>query len=149
MAWEEWEQLKSAAAERHTTQMQLNQLPADPGGSTGGNNGGGGAGTLKHSHGPWTRAAGAAGDLRTSTGKSKTDLSSAHDGVGSGSEGLASLGALKSVLASWEKRLGAVRDECNALGPKLRQVAQDMGEVDVKVGAKADSVKVADKGRGE
>ncbi|MFE4820828.1 amino acid ABC transporter permease [Streptomyces sp. NPDC056704] len=149
MAWEEWEQLKSAAVERHTTQMQINQLPADPGGPTGDNNGGGSAGTLKHSHGPWTRAAGAAGDLQISTGKSKTDLSSAHDGVGSGSEGLASLGPLKSVLVSWEKRLGAVRDECNALGPKLRQVAQDMGEVDAKVAAKADSVKVADRGRGE
>lgn len=147
MAWEEWERLKSAAAERHTTHMQLNQLPADPGGSTGGDNGGGG--TLKHSHGPWTRAADAADDLRTSTNNSKTDLSSAHEGVGSGAEGLASLGALKSVLASWEKRLGAVRDECEALGPKLRQVAQDMGEVDVSVAAKADSVKVTGTGRGE
>ncbi|MER5403560.1 amino acid ABC transporter permease [Streptomyces sp. NPDC002769] len=149
MAWEEWEQLKSAAAERHTTQMQLNQLPADPGGSAGGNNGGGATGTLKHSHGPWTRAAGAADDLRESTRRSKADLGSAHDGVGSGAEGLASLGALKSVLASWEKRLGAVRDECDALGPKLRRVAQDMGEADVKVGAMADSVKVTGMGRGE
>jgi hypothetical protein len=148
MAWEEWEQLKSAAVERHPTHMQLNQLPADPGGSTSGNTAGG-AGTLKHSHGPWTRAAGAADDLRTSTGNARTDLSSAHDGVGSGATGLTSLGALRSVLASWEKRLGAVRDECDALGPTLRQVAQDMGEVDVEVAAKADSVKVTGTGKGE
>lgn len=28
MAWDEWEQLKSVAAERSSTQMQWNQLPA-------------------------------------------------------------------------------------------------------------------------
>lgn len=36
MAWDEWEQLKAQAAERHSTKMELNQLPADPGGSGGG-----------------------------------------------------------------------------------------------------------------
>ncbi|MFF6997707.1 amino acid ABC transporter permease [Streptomyces sp. NPDC008313] len=149
MAWEEWDQLKAAATERHATGMQIDQLPADPGGSTGSPTGGGGVGTLKHSHGPWTRAATAADDLRTSTGKSKTDLSSSHDGVGTGVEGLASLGALRVVLASWERRLGDVRDECDALGPKLRDVARDLGEADVKAGARADSVKVAGVGRGE
>lgn len=35
MAWDEWEQLKQQAAERQSTQMQLNQL-ADPGGGGGG-----------------------------------------------------------------------------------------------------------------
>ncbi|MEU3920000.1 hypothetical protein [Streptomyces sp. NPDC029004] len=33
MAWDEWEQLKTQAAEKHSTGMRLNQLPADPGGS--------------------------------------------------------------------------------------------------------------------
>lgn len=32
MAWDEWEQLKAQAADRHSTQMQLNQYPADHGG---------------------------------------------------------------------------------------------------------------------
>ncbi|WP_434600568.1 hypothetical protein [Streptomyces sp. A5-4] len=37
MAWDEWEQLKADAAERQSSGMQLNQLPADGGGgSTGG-----------------------------------------------------------------------------------------------------------------
>ncbi|MCT2546442.1 hypothetical protein [Streptomyces atratus] len=35
MAWDEWEQLKQQAAERSSTQMQLNQV-ADPGGGGGG-----------------------------------------------------------------------------------------------------------------
>ncbi|WP_405830357.1 amino acid ABC transporter permease [Streptomyces sp. NBC_01176] len=149
MAWDEWEQLKSAAAKRHTTQMQLNQLSADPGGSSVSGHGAGGAGTLKHSSGPWTRAAGTAGDLRTSTGMSKADLGSAHDGIASATEGLASLGPLKSVVASWQRRLGSVRDECDSLEPALRQVAKDMGEVDVKVATQADSVKVATTGKSE
>ncbi|MFI7006764.1 hypothetical protein [Streptomyces sp. NPDC050145] len=33
MAWDEWERLKKEAAERHSTQMQLNSVPVDPGGS--------------------------------------------------------------------------------------------------------------------
>src|SRR4029079_9393380 len=34
MAWEEWEQLKTAAVERQSTRMELNQLPADQGGTS-------------------------------------------------------------------------------------------------------------------
>jgi hypothetical protein len=62
---------------------------------------------------------------------------------------LASLGALKAVLTSWDKRLGRVRDECIALGPKLRQVAADLGEVDVQVGSKTDAVAVPGTRKGE
>ncbi|MGW2745705.1 hypothetical protein [Streptomyces sp. NPDC001450] len=36
MAWDEWEQLKTQAAERHSTKMELNSIPADPGGSASG-----------------------------------------------------------------------------------------------------------------
>lgn len=35
MAWDEWEQLKTEAAQRRSTQMQLNQLRADGGGGGG------------------------------------------------------------------------------------------------------------------
>ncbi|MFJ8233501.1 hypothetical protein ACIQ9E_26645 [Streptomyces sp. NPDC094448] len=31
MAWDEWEQLKTAAVERQSTQMQLNRVPDEPG----------------------------------------------------------------------------------------------------------------------
>ncbi|WP_405974297.1 hypothetical protein OG496_39735 [Streptomyces sp. NBC_00988] len=34
MTWDEWEQLKSQAARKQSARMQLNQLPADGGGST-------------------------------------------------------------------------------------------------------------------
>ncbi|MCZ0986592.1 hypothetical protein [Streptomyces diastatochromogenes] len=36
MAWDEWEQLKSEAAERRSTHMRLNQLAASDGGGGGG-----------------------------------------------------------------------------------------------------------------
>lgn len=35
MAWEEWEQLKSEAAARHSAKMQLNSVPVEPGSSSG------------------------------------------------------------------------------------------------------------------
>ncbi|UFQ18406.1 MULTISPECIES: amino acid ABC transporter permease [Streptomyces] len=138
MAWDEWERLKADAAGRHSTQMELNQAStaaAEPGGG-----GDSGAGTLRHTGKPWIRAAQTAHDLRTSTAQAKRDLSTGHVGVTSGAEGLSSLGALKAVLTSWEKRLATVRDECDALEPKLRGVARELGEVDVRVGRKADAV---------
>lgn len=152
MAWDEWEQIKAAAAERHSTQMQLNQLPADLGGSapTGGakTGTGGGSGTLLHSNGPWSRAAGTADDLKTRTESTKKSLQSSHTRVSSGAAGLASLGALKTVLTSWENRLEAVRSECESLEPKLRAVARDMGETDSAVATKAHSVRVSEGGKG-
>ncbi|MFC5959797.1 hypothetical protein ACFP51_37005 [Streptomyces pratens] len=42
MAWDEWEQLKAQAAERHSARMQLNQYPTGTG--TGGGGGQGGKG---------------------------------------------------------------------------------------------------------
>ncbi|MFF8974689.1 hypothetical protein [Streptomyces sp. NPDC014995] len=36
MAWDEWEQLKTQAAEQQSAQMRLNQYPADAGGGGGG-----------------------------------------------------------------------------------------------------------------
>lgn len=108
VGWDEWEQLKAGAAERHATAMQINGLQRGDGsgGSTGG---GGGTGTLKHKGGPWTKAAGTADGLQTSTITAKADLRRAHDGTAGGLAGLASLGALTSVLTSWEERLGRVR----------------------------------------
>ncbi|MFG3004012.1 amino acid ABC transporter permease [Streptomyces calvus] len=150
MAWDEWEQVKAAAAERHTAQMQLNQLPADQGGGTSTGESkteSGGSGTLRHSGGPWTRAAGTAGDLRISTESTNKNLLSGHAGVSKGAEGLASLEVLKSVLTSWERRLEAVRDECESLEPKLRAVAKEMGEREGAIAASVRAVSVPTGGR--
>lgn len=148
MAWDEWERLKAQVAERHATHTQINGLqgedsPADAAG------GGGGTGTLKHKRGPWTKAAGTADDLQTSTITAKADLRRAHDGTADGLAGLSSVGALKSVLTSWDERLGRVREECSSLEPKLRQVAVDVAEVDAEAGNRAKAVVVPGTRRGE
>ncbi|MEU1502064.1 hypothetical protein [Streptomyces sp. NPDC005732] len=62
--------------------------------------------------------------------------------MSAGPGGLAGLGVLKTVLGSWEKRLEAVRDECDALEPELRAVARDLGEVDRGVAAGVRAVPV-------
>jgi hypothetical protein len=148
MAWDEWERLKAQAAERHTTPMQLNSLQGK-GGHAEASGGEGGTGRLKHKGGPWTKSASTADDLQASTITARADLRSAHEGVGGGLAGLSSLGALKTVQRSWIDRLGRVRGECSSLGPKLRQVAVDFGEVDAEVGDKAKAVTVPGTRRGE
>ncbi|MFD5188054.1 amino acid ABC transporter permease [Streptomyces sp. NPDC058357] len=148
MAWDEWEQLKVGAAERHATSMQINGLEG-PDGSAAAPGGGGGTGTLKHKGGPWTKAAGTADGLQTSTITAKADLRRAHEGTAGGLAGLSSLGALTSVLTSWEERLGRVRAECGSLEPKLRQVAVEFAEVDAEVGKSAKAVAVPGTRRGE
>ncbi|MGW2105674.1 amino acid ABC transporter permease [Streptomyces sp. NPDC001948] len=150
MAWDEWEQLKAQVAERHATHTQINGLQAEGGyAKSAGAGGGGGTGTLKHKGGPWTKAAGTADGLQTSTTTAKVDLRRAHDGTVGGLAGLSSLGALKSVLTSWDERLGRVRAECGSLEPKLRQVAVEFAEVDAGVGDSAKAVTVPGTRRGE
>ncbi|MFD9045638.1 hypothetical protein [Streptomyces zaomyceticus] len=90
---------------------------------------------LQHSGDPWTRAAGAAEDLRLSVTTAKSRLTGTHDGIAAAGVGLGSLGVLKTVLASWEARLGAVGSECGDLAPRLRLVAKDQGEQEIKVKA--------------
>ncbi|PKV90180.1 hypothetical protein BX283_7864 [Streptomyces sp. TLI_146] len=94
---------------------------------------GGASGELKHSAKPWSGAAGAAHALQRDTATAKTKLTSAHTGAQAGTAGLASMAALTSVLASWEKRLTAVHTECGALEPVLRETAWAQGEVDAGV----------------
>ncbi|MFD7623538.1 amino acid ABC transporter permease [Streptomyces sp. NPDC059802] len=148
MAWDEWEQLKAQVAEQHATHTRINGLQGEDGYAKPAG-GGGGTGTLKHNGGPWTKAAGTADGLQTSTITAKVDLRRAHDGTVGGLAGLSSLEALRSVLTSWDERLGRVREECSSLEPKLRQVAVELAEVDAEVGARAKAVVVPGTRRGE
>ncbi|MFI1938829.1 hypothetical protein ACH44C_16885 [Streptomyces purpureus] len=92
-----------------------------------------GAGNLKHSQGPWTSASGTAGELRTGTETSRAALGPGHEGVADGGAGLASVASLTSVLTSWQERLKAVRDECDALEGTLLSVAKEMGETETAI----------------
>ncbi|MBT2524066.1 hypothetical protein J7E91_01130 [Streptomyces sp. ISL-99] len=134
MAWDEWEQLKAEAAKAAEARMSLASAAPD---------GAGGGGKLKHSGGPWTSASGAAGMLQTSTQTSRSRLRPAHEGIASGAAGLASVAMLNAVLDSWEKRLAAVRGECDYLENALLKVAKEMGETETAVKSSLSAVKTA------
>ncbi|MFF5974574.1 hypothetical protein ACFY7C_23940 [Streptomyces sp. NPDC012769] len=94
----------------------------------------GGAGELRRSGGPWTRASATAGALGTSTETARSALGRGHEGVAAGGAGLTAVAALAGLRKSWEERLAAVRDECEALRGALLTVAREMGETDTAVG---------------
>ncbi|MFF2021449.1 hypothetical protein ACFVW2_06525 [Streptomyces sp. NPDC058171] len=109
---------------------------------------------MQHSRKPWHDAAGVAGELRTSTNQALVKLSTAHDGIAGsqatsgGTEGLDSFAVLRTVLTSWEKRLEAVRDECESLGPALRRTASDLKGTDAAVKSELNSVRVGNELKG-
>ncbi|MEU9185096.1 hypothetical protein AB0D14_11125 [Streptomyces sp. NPDC048484] len=113
MAWDEWEQLKAQAAERQSTQMQLNQvdpggggvrLPPDP--SNYGNLQTSEAGLAKIGQHAfdlydklWTKGRSAV----STSDKAASDLSR---------QGFALGGGLQHVSTRWEEQLGSLRDAC-------------------------------------
>ncbi|MFI6347937.1 amino acid ABC transporter permease [Streptomyces sp. NPDC050560] len=133
MTWNEWEQIKADVAERRSAGMTLDHAPERKND---------GEGDLNHSRGPWARAAGAASDLSRSMTTAKSDLDSADKGVSAGLQGLASLGSLTTVLASWDERLTAVQGECRNLNPALLGVSKTLGEVDGGLGKQSAGVRL-------
>ncbi|MFF1504589.1 hypothetical protein ACFVZR_33080 [Streptomyces sp. NPDC058316] len=96
---------------------------------------GGDGDVLRHSDGPWLRAAGGAEAMRTHLGPVKTELETAHEGLLAGTAGLTALAELGAVRESWERRFEAARGECGALAGKLRAVARAQGETNETVKA--------------
>src|SRR5690606_19118179 len=92
MAWDEWEQLKAAAAERSTGQMQLNQLPAESGG---------GKPDLISNKPAWNKAGTDIGSLRDDIGKATKELEAGQKGLGK-EKGCLTAAAQKEVYDSWE-----------------------------------------------
>ncbi|MFD3331062.1 hypothetical protein ACFWV1_00135 [Streptomyces sp. NPDC058700] len=90
--------------------------------------GGGGDADLKADEGPWHQAGNTAGELRTSTTASLTDLDTANEGVGGGTAGFDSSAGLTEILGTWKARLGAVRDECGRLEGALKGAGLQFGE---------------------
>ncbi|MEW1632269.1 hypothetical protein AB0387_33755 [Streptomyces sp. NPDC089173] len=109
---------------------------------------GGGGGDLKHSDGPWLRAAGGAEGLVAHLGPVKAELGRAHQGLATGAGELSALAELGAVRASWERRIETARDECRSLTGKLRAVAATQSEVNGAVKGSFDRVRVAGAGAG-
>ncbi|WTF70690.1 hypothetical protein OH770_19670 [Streptomyces microflavus] len=109
---------------------------------------GAGGGDLKHSDGPWLRAAGGAEGLVAHLGPVKADLGRVHQGLTAGAGELSALAELGAVRASWERRIEDARDECRSLTGKLRAVAATQSEVNEAVKGSFGRVRVAGTGEG-
>ncbi|MFE9768573.1 hypothetical protein ACFYPC_29355 [Streptomyces sp. NPDC005808] len=111
MAWDEWEQLKTQAAERQSTGMQLNQL--EPGG------GGGTAapsqyGDLAVSQGDLSKIGEQAFTLYNDLwDKGRRAVPSSEKAAGRLSTAGFALGkGLQHVATRWDEQLGSLRDAC-------------------------------------
>ncbi|MFD4130329.1 hypothetical protein ACFXKK_09795 [Streptomyces globisporus] len=111
--------------------------PAGPAGSSEA----AGGGDLRHSRGPWLRAAGGADQLVTLLGPVKSELEAAHQGVAAGAGALSALAELGAVRASWERRIEDARKECGSLGGKMRAVVQGQTQANEAVKSGFDGVK--------
>ncbi len=112
MAWDEWEQLKSQAAERQSTQMQLNQL--DPGGGGGSTSEPGKYGSLRSSEAGLASIGTHAFDLYDQLWtKGRAAVPSSDKAAGDLSkQGFALGGGLQHVSTRWDEQLASLRDAC-------------------------------------
>ncbi|MFB8244867.1 hypothetical protein ACFC5X_07405 [Streptomyces sp. NPDC055952] len=133
MAWDEWEQLKAAAAERHTTQMQLNQLPADQGG-TGSAGSGDGAGKLRSDKAAWTRAGADVGSLGEDLGRARAKMEVGQAGLGK-ETGCLTATAQREVFNSWKRYVKDVAEVCDSLADVLEKAGNDQLRTDEAIKA--------------
>ncbi|MFE5601989.1 hypothetical protein ACFQ8O_22680 [Streptomyces coelicoflavus] len=133
MAWDEWEQLKAAAAERHGTHMQLNQLPADRGASEG---------DLISNKPAWTRIGTDVGSLREDISKATAKLKDGQTGLGSDS-GCLTAAAQKDVHESWATYVERLSGRCGKLSGLLVKAGTDQVRTDESVEAEVAKLNVA------
>ncbi|MFE4691586.1 hypothetical protein ACFRH6_16185 [Streptomyces sp. NPDC056749] len=99
---------------------------------------------LKHSDGPWLRAAGGADELKTHLAPVQQELNLAHQGLMSGAGRLTALAELAAVRESWERRIQAAQGECGSLAAKLRDVARVQSGTNEAVRSSFTSVRVCE-----
>lgn len=135
MAWDEWEGLKADAEARGSTQMQLNQYPADPGG------GGAPSESLKSDKKAWVQAGEGVTGLKADIAKALTALENGQAGLGD-TTGCQTAAAQKELYGSWKKYVGDVSARCGELGGLLERSGHDLAKSDQSVLADIDQLKV-------
>ncbi|OII61924.1 hypothetical protein BJP40_30270 [Streptomyces sp. CC53] len=126
MSWYEWEQLKTEAAERQATRMQLNQLPAtDPPGT----GGGGTSGELRTRKKAWSQAGEGVNGLKSDISQGLKKLEDGQSGVGDAS-GCRSAAAQKELYASWKAYVDRLSGRCGTLGGLLERAGHDLAMTD-------------------
>ncbi|WP_031014173.1 hypothetical protein [Streptomyces sp. NRRL F-5727] len=108
MAWDEWEQLKSSAADRESARMQLNGLPPEDRPNAGSASGG----FLKVSQQDLAAIGNEAFKLYNRLWKEARVPSTDSTASDLSSQGFALGGALSHVSLRWDKQLGSVMDAC-------------------------------------
>ncbi|GJF19081.1 MULTISPECIES: hypothetical protein [Streptomyces] len=151
MAWDEWEQLKAAAAERQSAHMRLNQLPDGQGGA--GGTYGPPSGRLRSDKSAWSKAGEGLEELRTNIGKALTKLEESQTGLGKASAFLTAA-AQKGVFDSWQRRVKDIDELCDGLAGVLEKTGSDQLRTDQAIEAEIAALGVgskdasADHGRG-
>ncbi|OEJ96062.1 hypothetical protein [Streptomyces thermolilacinus] len=126
MSWDEWEQLKTEAAERQSSRMRLNQLPAsDPAGGEGG----GSSGDLRTRKQAWTRAGEGVKGLKADISEGLKKLAAGQSGVAE-SSGCQSAAAQKELYDSWRSYVGKVSERCGTVGGLLERAGSDLAMPD-------------------
>ncbi|MFF4233947.1 hypothetical protein [Streptomyces sp. NPDC001820] len=137
MAWDEWEQLKAQAADKQSTQMQLNQSPADPGG-------GGGDGDLVVQQDD-LGAVGHDAFILQGNLRKQADIAGAgasKEGVGSTMQAAAALkshsfatgSALETTVEIWTSQVKSVLQACAHISNHLDYSKKLHAEEDAKLG---------------
>ncbi|MCQ0024330.1 hypothetical protein M4914_16090 [Streptomyces somaliensis DSM 40738] len=122
MSWDEWEHLKTEAAERRATGMQLNQLPAlDPSGGGDGSS----SGALRTQRKAWSQAGEGVNGLKSDIGEGLKKLEAGQSGVGDTS-GCQSAAAQKELYDSWKAYVGKLSGRCGTVGGLLERAGHDL-----------------------
>lgn len=132
MPWEEWEQLKTEAAERHAARMRLDHVPPDPGG----------AGTLVSNKAAWSKAGRDVGSLREDISGALGKLTDSQTGVGADA-GCLTAGAHRDVHDSWERYVKSVSGRCGKLSSLLEKAGNDQLKTDEAIEAEIGNLKIA------
>ncbi|WSQ11217.1 hypothetical protein OG604_27665 [Streptomyces sp. NBC_01231] len=137
MVWDEWEQLKADATQRDSTQMQLNQLPAE--------GGGGGGGDLVVNQDD-LGAVGHEAFILYEDLRREADIAGASpnkDGAGSTAQAAASLksrnfamgGALETTVEIWTSQVKSVLQACAHISNHLDYTKKLHASDDAKIAA--------------
>ncbi|MFE2035885.1 hypothetical protein ACFXBB_22025 [Streptomyces scopuliridis] len=130
MAWDEWQELKAAAAERSSQNMRLNQLPADGGGA-----GTGGQGDLVVRDDELGKLGDMAYGLREGLRK---DADHARPNTFDASielfnDGLAMGSALTELHDAWNSQLATLKEACAHISNHLDYSRAQHAKDEVKV----------------
>ncbi|QNP71059.1 hypothetical protein IAG44_17540 [Streptomyces roseirectus] len=141
MAWDEWEQLKAAAAQRQSTGMQLNSHLSD-------SDGGPSQGDLRVRNADLEAVGKAAHDLFDDFGVYSRHAQIASEAAAGGlkSEGYALGAALGHVATRWSEQSRSLLDACAHISNHLRYTQTLHGGADSYIGGAVSSISVLDRG---